>query len=287
MTFLRVNGVEVSVADATSGLSVRTIGVDKTTQINRRKMSRSGVVLSHQNTTTLLPQTDATFLAALFAGRHHRMSFDSNLWSTRGRPPRASNTATIVAASPTPKHGAGRLALASSSSFVSWLFDDDKSAARIGQSWFAQAWRCATTNPADWQLWQVCSDGRVFVGGARDDAQDRSWFTVADDVATLRQGSSACAAVDDLFVVFARPTDVMATQMASWAIAGNPQPDSPLVTCDGDFDGGRSSSFMPALVDGGGTLSKYFCERNDWIADTMINNAMQVAFSLTQERGSL
>ena len=281
MSMISVNGIAVSIAVGQAGFKVSTINADRTTQANRALINRTRARFDYQMQTTTIEPREADFIAALIGGAGHRMSFDADLWSTRGRRPSGSLLTGITNTAPTPKFGANRLLLGGATSFVSWDFASIESTTPLVDRWLVQAWRCSTTSAVDWHLWQVRSDGAVFFDGVRDDNLDASWCQVSNGVLTIKRGTSpTCEAVDELSIIFAQPSDAQVVQAAAWQMAGNPWSDMPRVVAYGDFNE-RSGVFL-GRVEGDQQVSSY-SESANWLADSAWrNNARSVSFELIQ-----
>lgn len=138
--------------------------------------------------------TDARAWAALLRGEHHVFSFDSNVYSSKGQPPIAGHSATII--STAPKYGANCLNVPSATS-ISWLIGVGGGDVNNPLSYAVAVWR---EESAVWKHYLVNSNGQKWENGVRNDAASTSFIVVSPAGTVALSGNVGLTKFDDLVV---------------------------------------------------------------------------------------
>lgn len=178
MAYLILGGVTVGVAVDSVSFDYEDIGVEQERSPSGALSGGSGATKRQwRMRTTPVSVSERDAWVGLIEGKGHSWSFDTNLYSSRGRGT-SSGTGTIVTSSPTPKWGAGLVRVAAGVT-VTW-------AAQVGSSWTTLHWRYES---GAWKHYVCRSDNARWVNGVRNDAS-AGGLSVASGSVSLTGASS-------------------------------------------------------------------------------------------------
>lgn len=276
MPFLRINGHQVFVRDATP--------VRKVTKAGRRGRSFRGVQRDARRAVrrawdmqaVILESEDANALMGLLWGEGHQFDFADGLQASTGLGPRPGYGAVRVNAQAYGANGRGVLQVpAVAGRFLQYdaqLRDDE----------WTLLW--STYAGFTWNGSVKRSDGVGYRNGARNDnvgepgglSPDGVVVRVTDGVVDLINSSATVRNMDDLVVLPYKMTETMMAAVSQPVTNGKFGP-CPVLVCSGDFFGGRTT-FCVAEVQGSG-----FSGRASTIPGIgWVSNAQVVRFTLME-----
>lgn len=219
MSFLRVNGWPIRVAIESVNSSFEIVEEDTTSErndqiIRRRRMNQTWDMKAVHREASV-----ADAIEGIIAGLGHHFTFDTNLFSTRGRAPNSTAGATIVA---------GKFGNGASVTSLSYTFDSGIQ--NLEDAWTVIVYR---QEAGLFVHYGIRDDGAVFVNGVRDDSMDTSWLTVSGNTLIL---TGAPTVFDDLVVLLFSAPDEAIVAWHNWQTDENrPFSDLPSIIVDGDF----------------------------------------------------
>jgi hypothetical protein len=205
VSYLLVAGIPFPGSVKSSTEPVREIGVTETAHDGTLLKSIVATKLDKSFESVPLPLATAFAWACMARGAGECWSFDASLYSANGLGP--NGTPDCALASAHPKFGTQNLSLTATTGGVSY-------AAALGSNWTVRFWR---REDGVWRHYVVCSDGKKWRLGERDDAAVTSWLSVASGTATLTNTTGAAVEYDDLVVL---PYLVPTTWPPLWAALG-------------------------------------------------------------------
>lgn len=186
MAFLLINGIEIKAMQASR--SVVRMGSRSRAFSGMARGALRAQKLEWSCSTAPLDAREKVAVAGLLEGRGHALTFNVDLYTSKGLAPFTTGTYTLPASSPTPKFGAKCLSVTAGT--MAW-------ATKLPGAWTVLLWKY---NGSTWDRWSKDSSGACYKNGAV--AADASGVTVPTGSMALGVGQ-----FDDVVVLpFLIPT---------------------------------------------------------------------------------
>lgn len=206
MPFASLNGVTLAVALNDVERAELEIGAGLERAFSGAAL-RSVQAVKRQWTLGLTPATqeEGVALVGLLQGRGDHLTFDADLYSDKGAGTSLNVGASRATSTPSPKWGAGRLAIAAAGgNQVAWPL-------QLGTRWTVGCWRYESST---WHWYWVRYNGSAYAvwkNGASSSTSLPSWLAVSSGSLYLVGNASTAEAFDDVWAVpYVMPTSWVA-----------------------------------------------------------------------------